>query len=187
MAEKGGMRVFTWDDIKRTTLTPPKVISRVLKKLVRAGFIENLGPNNPKARYRMTLPEELAGAAEERPGGDARRESRVMDREAFDAKYAPMAGELREMAETATNVSRKRIASFLSMKLAKGETEFLRTEWAQEMDIEVSTAEDDVTKTVEYGLTAARHPGPNDLTVYTILPERLKSPVDTDFTVFLKN
>ena len=182
-----GLREFTWDDIREVGPVPVNSVTKVLKKLAKAGYIKNIGPNNPKARYRIVfLMPPGAGSpegAEKSPGNGVTQAENPQE---FREKYASMIAEAKAMADSAESKSEKRISEYIVTKLARGETDFTRTEIAKVLGIEQSTAEDDAVKTVEYGLTCTRRDSPNALMTYTILPERLAAPVTTDFTDFLR-
>lgn len=182
-----GLREFTWDDIREVGPVPINAVTKVLKKLAKAGYIKNIGPNNPRARYRITfLTPHGADSPDERDTMQDRDETQVKDPEAVMAKYASMIAEAKAMADSAESKSEKRISEFIVMKLTRGETDFTRTEIAKVLGIEQSTAEDDAVRTVEYGMSSTRRDNPNSLMTYTILPERLPAPVTTDFTDFLR-
>ena len=181
-----GLREFTWDDIREIGPVPINAVTKVLKKLAKAGYIKNIGPNNPRARYRITfLAPHGADSPDERNTMQDRDETQVKDPEAVRAKYASMIAEAKAMSDAAESKSEKRISEFIVMKLTRGETDFTRTEIAKVLGIEQSTAEDDAVRTVEYGMSSTRRDNPNSLMTYMILPERLPAPVTTDFTDFL--
>ena len=96
-----------------------------------------------------------------------------------------MIKEMERMLQQEPGASEQRIATFIHMKLTKGEAEFTRTEWSRELQLELHNVSGDVARAMEYGLAVKKRPGRTDYKVFTILPERIQGPVDTDYPGFL--
>ena len=186
-----GMIEFGWMDIRRIMPLQGKEMSRVLRKLARAEFIKNLGPNNPGAKYQIIDPPILEWIRAHTSKQVTAEESEVHqeltedDRQAFAEKYAPMIKEMETMLQQEPGASEQRIATFIHMKLTKGEADFTRAEWSRELQLELHNVSGDVARAMEYGLAVRKRPGRTDYKVFTILPERIQGPVDTDYPGFL--
>ena len=186
-----GMNEFGWMDIRRIMPLQGKEMSRVLRKLARAEFIKNLGPNNPGAKYQIIDPPILEWIRAHTTDTitleetEAHQELTEDDRQAFAEKYAPMIKEMERMLQQEPGASEQRIATFIHMKLTKGEADFTRAEWSRELQLELHNVSGDVARAMEYGLAVRKRPGRTDYKVFTILPERIQGPVDTDYPGFL--